>query len=353
MEEPPLKIQKKEDSNDKGNIGSVLRDLFTEKYSITPQHGVGINTVKFSPDGKRLLTCSSDGRIEVYNVDDGKLLTTLRGHLKGVSDVTFSPIDYNIIASCSDDLTVRLWSISKGKCVKVLRKHTYHVTNVKFSRKGNILITASADETITIWDIMSGVSLKTLAAHSDPISSIALSPDSTLIASGSYDGLMRLFDLESGHCLKTLSFNTSSGTATASTTDVLNSPISHVEFSPNGKYILSSSLDGYLRLWDYMDNKVMKTYSGPKEDDSKVSTSHCCGSKFITRSSSPLIISGSEKSGLLFWDVQTKEIVSQIKKTDTTILDVDVYDGGSLVAYCTIDGVISLLDMNTSFKDAI
>lgn len=144
-----------------------------------------------------------------------------------------------------------------------IQKHTYHITTLKFVQKGNILISGSSDETITIWDITSNKILTTLAAHSDPVLSITLTPDDTIIISASYDGLMRLFDLETSQCLKTLTNSTSHyGTATASTNDVLNFPISKVEISPNGQFILSSSLDGKLRLWNYMENKVYKTYQG-------------------------------------------------------------------------------------------
>lgn len=43
-----------------------------------------------------------------------------------------------------------------------------------------------------------------------------------------------------------------------------NPPVSHVTFSPNGKFVLSASLDSTLRLWNYFQNdqKAVKTYSG-------------------------------------------------------------------------------------------
>ncbi|CAH6722462.1 COMPASS component Swd3p [[Candida] jaroonii] len=306
-----------------------------------------VNAVKVSPDEKTFATCNSDGIITIYDFE-GTKLHELKGHTGGISDIDFSPINSNIIASCSDDLTIRIWSINKGKCLRILKKHTYHVTTIRFNSKGNILISGSADETISIWDLSSGKHLKTLSAHSDPISSICLTPDDSIIVSGSYDGLMRLFDCESGQCLKTLIFNSSSfGTATASTNEVVNFPISHVELSPNGKFILSSSLDGYIRLWDYMDNKVIKTFSG--KDNSPISEKFNCSAKFIisNKFETPVVVSGSDKGDLIFWDVQTKRILNIMNFGNEPIFEIDTINNGEALLICSRSGDIRLLKLNT------
>ncbi|KAK6203347.1 WD domain protein [Scheffersomyces amazonensis] len=324
----------------------VLSDLYTVKHKIRVDST--LTSIKISPNGKTFTCCSSDNIIRVYDLVSGQKIASLKGHTKGISDIVYSPINSDIIASCSDDLTIRLWSISKKTCIKILKKHTYHITTIKFTSKGNILISGSADETITIWDITSGKTLKTLAAHSDPVSSLSLTPDSSIIVSSSYDGLMRLFDLESGQCLKTLTYNsTSHGTATASTNDVLNFPISNVEMSPNGKYILSSSLDGLIRLWDYMDNKVLKTYRGI--DNRPISEKFNCGTRFITRTSNPLIVSGSESLGLLIWDLQSKKVVYQLQDSQEPVFEVDIYEEGKILVSCSKDGIINVLELNPKF----
>lgn len=307
-----------------------------------------MNSVKISPDGQILAYCTASGLIRVHEFASGTLIHEFTGHTKGINDIDFSPINSDILASGSDDLTVRLWSIKKKKCLKILKKHTYHVTSVKFTLRGNVLITGSADETITIWDLSSGKNLKTLAAHADPILAISLTPDNTIIASGSYDGLMRLFDCETGQCLKTLVFNSSSyGTATASTNDVVNPPISHVEYSPNGKFILSSSLDGVIRLWDYMNNRVVKTYLGP--ENKPISEKYNCEAKFVLCTLDHLVVSGSDDGLLLFWNLQTKQIVNSEIKMGDALLGIDVCGRGEKMAVCSRDGEVRVLEVNEKY----
>lgn len=337
-----------------------LQHLYTHRYTVQLPPGELANAVKVSPNKEKLAVCSSSQLIRIYDIKTGALLSTLKGHTKGVSDIAFLPIDNNILALCSDDLTIRIWSIAKSKCIRILKKHTYHITTLKFNSKGNLLISGAADETIVVWDLTTGRSLKTLAAHSDPVSSVCLTPDDTIIVSGSYDGLMRLFDLATGQCLKTLVYNSSThGTATASTNDVVNFPISHVQISPNGRYILSLSLDGKIRLWDYMNNKVVKTYAGFTDglangsvdgsDGDMVNTKYDSGSQFITATTRPLVVSGSDYQGVLFWDVQSKEIVFQLQKGDT-VLDVAAMDEGQTLVVSTLLGSVNVYELSKEYE---
>lgn len=319
------------------NVGYILLETIADADAST-------NAVRFLPDGRRMATGALDGCVRVYLTADWSLLATLRGHRKGVLAVEFLPTADNVLALCSDDLSIRIWQVDTGRCVRVLHRHTYHVTAIRFDSTGNVLVLGLADENITVWDVSHARPLKTLAAHLDPILLVALTPDNTIIVSASFDGLMRLFDAELGQCLKTLTYNSlSHGTATASTTDVVNFPILHVECSPNGRYILSSSLDGVIRLWNYMDNKVVKTYKFP---GGPVSQQYCCGAKFVVSSAgSQLVVLGSDARGLLLWDVQSKRLVSVLPAAGA-VLDVDDLDGGHLLACCSTEGRVYIYERN-------
>jgi len=327
-------------------------DLYILKNKI--KEPTAITSIRISPDGTKI-ALAVENKVKIYTIYEGKLIGELLGHTKGISDIKFSPINSSILASCSDDLTIRLWSINKSssKCIKIFKKHTYHITTIQFNSKGNLLISGSADETITIWDIISGKILTTLAAHSDPISSLTLTPDNSIIISASYDGLIRLFDLESYQCLKTLTTSTSShGTATSSlsTTDLQNFPVANVETSPNGKYILSTSLDGTIRLWDYMQNKVVKTFIGPQE--TPICEKYNCELRFVIYNGLNLIVSGSDANGVLCWDIKLKQMVWKYRDSDLkhAILSVDIFEEGKLLVTGGLDGVANIFEINANWK---
>lgn len=75
-------------------------------------HKRGVSGVKFSPDGKRIASCSADATIKIWDAETGRLEHTLEGHMAGISCIAWSP-DATILASGSDDKVIRLWDVVK------------------------------------------------------------------------------------------------------------------------------------------------------------------------------------------------------------------------------------------------
>lgn len=63
------------------------------------------------PKGNILLVSSIDGTIWMWNLNNGKVLSTFYGHLGGVNKALFTP--NKKIASISDDGTFKIWKFGE------------------------------------------------------------------------------------------------------------------------------------------------------------------------------------------------------------------------------------------------
>ena len=214
----------------------ALRKACRFDNSILEGHTSYVNSVSFSPDGKRIVSGSSDKTIRIWDATTGKELETLEGHTIAVNSVSFSP-DGKRIVSGSYDRTIRIWDATTGEVLDTLEGHTRAVKTVSFSPDGKRIVSCSGDNTIRIWDATTGKVLETLEGYTDDVNSVSFSPDSKRIVSGSDDRTIRIWDATTGKKLETLEGHTEG--------------VSSVSFSPDGKRIVSGSSDNTIRIWDF------------------------------------------------------------------------------------------------------
>jgi WD40 repeat protein len=81
----------------------------------------------------------------------GQEVFTLRGHTFWVESVAFTP-DGKRLASISQEGTVKLWDTATGQEVFALRAETGECQSLAFSPDGHHLALSCRDGTVKIWD---------------------------------------------------------------------------------------------------------------------------------------------------------------------------------------------------------
>ncbi|MCX5379855.1 WD40 repeat domain-containing protein [Streptomyces sp. NBC_00091] len=114
-------------------------------------HSDNVRALAYSPDDRLLATGSPDTTARLWDAATGRQVgPVLAGHDDQVNAVAFSP-DGRLLATASDDRTVRLWDTTTGRQVgKALGGHTLAVNAVAFSPDGRTLATASDDKTVLL-----------------------------------------------------------------------------------------------------------------------------------------------------------------------------------------------------------
>jgi WD40 repeat protein len=143
------------------------------------------------------------GDINIYNINDGNLVSSLKGHSFYVNDLVQISVDLLASSSGYPDNTVRIWNLATNTCIFNLTGHTRVVWGLK-QITPSILASGSDDSTIKLWDITSGRLIRELRGHKSSIYWSVDLKDSQTLASGSEDGEIKLWDWSTGQCLSTI-----------------------------------------------------------------------------------------------------------------------------------------------------
>jgi WD40 repeat protein/tRNA A-37 threonylcarbamoyl transferase component Bud32 len=221
-------------------------------------HGAGVWMAVFSPDGKRLATCSIDGTAKVWDVATGHVLRTFSKHdlpsvpflqLPHVPVIclAFSP-DGRLIASGSfsprigklrdSPGVVKVWEVDTGNEVVEFRDPVGPVLSLAFSPDGRHIASSSVndDNSFVVWDARTAAVVKVLHGHANNVYRLRYSPDGRLLASGGADGVVKLWDAESLQEIRSIPTH--------------RAPVQDVACSPDGARLATASLDSTVRVWD-------------------------------------------------------------------------------------------------------
>lgn len=285
----------------------------------------------FSPTGTHLISCSTDLSIKLWDFDTFNCVRTLRGHDHTISAVVFLPspglssaespskktngIDAatagsSYILSASRDHTVKMWDVETGFCDQTYSHHTdwvrcLAVRQASQAGGGNLWASAGNDNTIIVYEQSnlnrnsSSNKIVELRGHDHVVESVAFTTEQPLkaassgrptkhaeivrdyLASGSRDRTVKLWKVSEGACIATFS----------SHENWVRSVIIH----PSGNYVISSSDDRSIRVFDIKANRCLRTLENAHDH---FVTSICMHYQL------PILVSGSVDQTLKCWKLE-------------------------------------------------
>ena len=163
--------------------------------------------------------------------------------------------------------------------------------------------------------------IRRFKGHDDDVIFASFSPDSRYIVSSSADSTIKLWDTESAECLKTFSGH--------------EFYVLSVVFSPNGKYLVSASADKTVKLWNIESESCIRTYMGHYGEVRYASFSPDCR----------YIVSSSADSTIKLWNIESDECLKTIEMHTNVVSSVCFSPSGRFLVSSSFAETIVLHDL--------
>ncbi|ROT35517.1 WD repeat-containing protein pop3 [Sodiomyces alkalinus F11] len=171
-----------------------------------------------------------------------------------------------------------------------------------------ILCTAGYDHTIRFWEALSGICSRTIQHPDSQVNRLCISPDKRFLAAAGHH-TVKLFDIKSTNPNPLLTFEGHTGNITG------------VAFHCEGKWMVTSSEDGTVKIWETRSGQVQRSYNhGSPAND------------VVIHPNQGEIISCDRMGSVRVWDLAENTCSHQlIPEEDVSVSSVTVASDGSLL----------------------
>ena len=149
-------------------------------------------------DNKYFASGSNDSTIKIWDFNERKLESTLKGHNDCILTVII--LKNENLCSGSADMSIKIWDWRKCECILAMKGHKKWVKCV-YQLNNNDIISGSDDMTIKVW--RDDKIYKTLKGHRHSVRTLC-QIDNNKFVSGGFDNDIRIWDIKNYKCIQTV-----------------------------------------------------------------------------------------------------------------------------------------------------
>lgn len=155
-----------------------------------PESKICVASLNYSPDGKRVYAGREDGKLEAWELADGKPVWVVEAHKQAVRTVAVTADGRRLFTHGYDSL-LKEWA-ADGKPVRQADVKRL-VNALAVTPNGELLFTASYDLAVRAYRTADLTEVGVYNGHLRPVSQVAVSPDGKTVVSGDQEGSVRVW----------------------------------------------------------------------------------------------------------------------------------------------------------------
>jgi len=290
-------------------------------------HTDPVRGVAHLPGGRRIITCSADGSLRLWDLESGvQIGNDWRDGKEGAWTIALSPNGKSV--AIGHDGKVRLWDAETKKVVAIWTGHDKAVRSLCWSVDGERLVSGSDDGTIRVWDVESGDTvLGPINTEHRSVYAVMYSPDTTKIATGGRDQIaVKIWDAKTGNLLSKIKHD---------------STVWSLAWTSDQKKLITAS-SPLIRIFDTATWQQIAILEGHTNLVNSLSLFQ----------NNRLLASGSYSGTARLWNLDTNlQVGPPLLNEDTVYSAAISADGKQLVTGCD-DSNAYVWDIHTILKDA-
>ena len=214
-----------------------------------PGHLTGVLGLRFSKDGKRLVSVSGDQSLRVWdvenwNVEKQRELLILRGHMSEVFCLALTPDDQTAITGCKDG-TLFGWDLRLEAHIRPSIILPHLIKSVEFSADSRFMFSVNTDGSASVWTTSPIREVGPLSDAGTKVRRVLPSTDGKYLVVGTTEGQMKVIDAATQREIYDLPGH--------------KAPVVPVGFAREGRTLITVDNEGVIMQWDTASWSIQKS----------------------------------------------------------------------------------------------
>jgi WD40 repeat protein len=308
----------------------ILRNIDSGKINhVLTEHDGDIVNAKYDYSGKFIVSSAYDNKIRIWNSKTGQCLKVLdTKNSLGSRILSFFPNDNTHILSLFREKDIRVWDLEENR----LNRLKISVDNTKggavsYSNNGKIIASSGDNNLIYLWNASTGEKIHTLRGHNASVRSIAFNPKDNFLLSSSHDSTLRIWDVKTEKCIAKVK---------------VKGYLKSASYNKKGTQIISCC-DSMIQIWDANKLNCIKIVKG------KFGSYHSAD----FNPNSNLIVTTGDSNIAQVIDANSGKIILQLTGHSSWVSGAEFSPDGNKIVTTSLDHSTRIWDVSTNTCESI